>query len=126
MTFRATAAGAAQEPTLHCPNCNYEIRLTESLAAPLLVETRRRFQEQLANKDAEVARKSDELRHDREQLQKDRETLDDQVKQRLAAERGQLIAAEGKKPAKRLQLSSRPGRSKRPSYARCSTLTTPS
>jgi hypothetical protein len=97
MTFQAAAAGAAHEPILYCPNCNHEIRLTESLAAPLLAETRRQFQEQLAKKDAEVARKSDELRHDRERLLRDRETLDDQVKQRLAAERGQLIAAEGKK-----------------------------
>jgi hypothetical protein len=97
MTFKATAAGTAHEPTLHCPNCNHEIRLTESLAAPLLAETRQRFQEQLASKDAEVAQKSDELRRQREQLIKDRETLDDQVNQRVAAERTQLVAAEGKK-----------------------------
>jgi hypothetical protein len=97
MTFKATAAGAAHEPTLHCPNCNHEIRLTESLAAPLLEETRQRFQEQLASKDAEVARKSEELRQQQEQLRKDRESVDDQVKQRLAAERSQLVAAEGKK-----------------------------
>lgn len=97
MSFKATVAGAAHEPLLNCPNCNYEIRLTESLAAPLLAETRQRFQEQLANKDAEVARKAEELSQQREQLAKDRETLDDQVKQRLAAERSQLVAAEAKK-----------------------------
>lgn len=97
MTFKATAAGTAHEPTLACPNCNHEIRLTESLAAPLLAETRQRFQEQLASKDAEVARKSDELRQQREQLDRERETLDDQVKQRLAAERSQLVIAEAKK-----------------------------
>ena len=57
MSFKATVAGTAHEPLLNCPNCNYEIRLTESLAAPLLAETRQRFQEQLASKDAEVARK---------------------------------------------------------------------
>lgn len=97
MTFKGTVASGAHEPLLNCPNCNHEIRLTESLAAPLLAETRQRFQEQLASKDAEVARKSDELRQQREQLVRDRETLDDQVKQRLATERSQLIAAEAKK-----------------------------
>ena len=97
MTFKATAAAAAHEPTLHCPNCNHEIRLTKSLAAPLLAETRRQFQEQLATKDAEVARKTEALRQERDQLSKDRETIDDQVRQRLAAERTQLIAAEAKK-----------------------------
>jgi len=97
MTFKATAAAAAREPTLHCPNCNHEIRLTESLAAPLLAETRRQFQEQLATKDAEVARKTEAIRQERDQLSKDREAIDDQVRQRLAAERTQLIAAEAKK-----------------------------
>jgi hypothetical protein len=48
VNLNATAAGAAHEPTLHCPNCNHEIKLTESLAAPLLEETRQRFNEQLA------------------------------------------------------------------------------
>lgn len=97
MTFHASAASSAHEPTLHCPNCNHEIRLTESLAAPLLTETRQRFQEQLASKDAEVARKSEALRQEREQLQKDRELIEDQVARRLAAERSQLVAAEAKK-----------------------------
>jgi len=97
MTFKATAAGAAHEPTLQCPNCNHEIRLTESLAAPLLAETRRRFQEELASKDAEVARKAEALQQEREKLQKDREQVEDLVTSRLAAERSQLVAAEAKK-----------------------------
>ncbi|MBR0766395.1 MULTISPECIES: DUF2130 domain-containing protein [Bradyrhizobium] len=97
MTFNATAAKTAHEPTLHCPNCNHEIHLTESLAAPLLAETRQRFQEQLASKDAEVARKIEALQQEREKLQKDREQIEDQVASRLAAERSQLIAAEAKK-----------------------------
>jgi hypothetical protein len=97
MSFKASGAGTAHEPTLHCPNCNHEIRLTESLAAPLLAETRQRFQEQLASKDAEIARKAETLRQEREQLAKDREQVEDQVTKRLAAERAQLVAAEAKK-----------------------------
>ncbi|MGY3233111.1 hypothetical protein ACVMAJ_000001 [Bradyrhizobium sp. USDA 4448] len=95
MTFKAT--GASHEPTLHCPNCNHEIRLTESLAAPLLAETRQRFQQQLASKDAEMERKTEELRLEREQVAKDREQIEDQVAKRLTAERAQLVAAESKK-----------------------------
>ncbi|UPK37797.1 DUF2130 domain-containing protein [Bradyrhizobium sp. 186] len=72
-------------------------RLTESLAAPLLAETRRQFQEQLASKDAEVSRKTEALRQEREQVLKDREAINDQVMQRLAAERAQLIEAEARK-----------------------------
>ena len=97
MSFKVTAVGAAHEPILRCPNCNHEIRLTESLAAPLLAETRQRFQEQLASKDAEMARKIETLRLEREQLAKAREQVEEQVSNRLAAERSQLIAAEAKK-----------------------------
>jgi hypothetical protein len=97
MSFKGAAADAGHEPILHCPNCNHEIRLTESLAAPLIEETRSRFQEQLANKDAEVARKIEALRQEREQLAKAREQIEDQVTQRLAAERGQIVVAEAKK-----------------------------
>jgi len=95
MSFKAT--GASHEATLHCPNCNHEIRLTESLAAPLLAETRQRFQQQLASKDAEIERKTEALRLEREQVAKDREQIEDHVAKRLTAERAQLVAAESKK-----------------------------
>ena len=97
MSFKATGAGASPEPTLHCPNCNHEIRLTELLAAPLLAETRQRFQQQLASKDAEIERKTEALRLEREQVSKDREQIEDQVAKRLTAERAQLVATESKK-----------------------------
>jgi hypothetical protein len=66
MSLRATGADASHEATLHCPNCNHEIKLTESLAAPLLQETRQRFNEQLAAKDAEVVRKTEALRKEQD------------------------------------------------------------
>lgn len=97
MNFAATVAGAMHEPTLQCPHCRNEIKLTESLAAPLLEETRKRFQEQLANKDAEVARKNEALREERDQLAKAREQIEDQIATRLSAERNLLIAAEARK-----------------------------
>ena len=96
MKINVTATGA-HEPILHCPNCNHEIKLTESLAAPLLEETRRRFQEQLAQKDAEVARQTDALRREQKELVFAREQIEQQVAQRLEAERIQLVAAEAKK-----------------------------
>ncbi len=43
------------EPTIYCPNCKTDIKLTESLAAPLIESTRRDFQQQLAQKTAEIA-----------------------------------------------------------------------
>ena len=43
------------EPTIICPNCNTEIKLNESLAAPLIAATRKQFEQQLAQKDSDIA-----------------------------------------------------------------------
>jgi hypothetical protein len=96
MNIKVTAAGR-HEPILHCPNCNHEIKLTESLAAPLLDESRRRFQEQMALKDAEVTRKLDALRTEQQELAKAREQVEEQIQQRLATERIQLASVEARK-----------------------------
>ncbi len=45
------------EPTVVCPNCKTEIKLTESLAAPLLEATRRDFEQRIKQKDADLAAK---------------------------------------------------------------------
>ena len=47
------------EPTITCPKCKSEIRLTESLAAPLLEQTRVEFQQKLSAKDLEIARREE-------------------------------------------------------------------
>ena len=77
------AAEAFHEPTLNCPNCNHEIRLTESLAAPLIEENRKRFQEQLATKDAEIATKAEILRKEQQGLAAAKEHFEDEVNARL-------------------------------------------
>jgi hypothetical protein len=41
---------SAVEPVIVCPHCKKEIRLTESLAAPLVETTRRQYEEKLADK----------------------------------------------------------------------------
>jgi hypothetical protein len=85
------------EPQIACPNCGHEIKLTESLAAPLIEATRKQFQQQLANKDAEVARERAALRQQQDELAKARETIEDQVVARLKTERAGIAAAEAKK-----------------------------
>lgn len=42
------------EPTIVCPKCGTDIRLTESLAAPLITATRLQFEQRLAAKDQEI------------------------------------------------------------------------
>jgi len=57
---RQTVSGVAamSEPTITCPNCKSEIKLTESLAAPLIDATRRQYDQKIARKDAEVAERA--------------------------------------------------------------------
>jgi hypothetical protein len=50
------------DPTITCPECKREIRLTESLAAPLLEATRRQFESQIVQKDQEYAQREAALR----------------------------------------------------------------
>ncbi len=45
------------EPTITCPNCKTEIKLTESLAAPLLEATRLDFEQRMRQKDTDLAAK---------------------------------------------------------------------
>ncbi len=47
------------EPVIVCPNCKTEIKLTESLAAPLIESTRKQFEQKLSEKDAEIARRDE-------------------------------------------------------------------
>jgi hypothetical protein len=56
------------EPQITCPNCRTEIKLTESLAAPLIAETRKRFEQQLARKEADFAKREAGLRQTQDEL----------------------------------------------------------
>ena len=56
------------EPTIICPKCKTEIKLTESLAAPLIETTKRDFEKQLAQKDADFANREKSLRAQEEAL----------------------------------------------------------
>ncbi len=92
-----TVSNTMSDPTITCPNCKSEIKLTESLAAPLLESTRQQFQVQMAEKDRKVAAREAELKKQKEELQKSQETLDEQITERLKTERTAIASEEAKK-----------------------------
>ncbi len=92
------------EPTINCPKCDHEIHLTESLAAPLIAQTRRAFERQLAAKDQDIAAREAAIRGQRAELEKQKVELDEAVAAKVAAER-QRIALEEAAKAKRLAAS---------------------
>ena len=85
------------EPTIICPNCQTEIKLTESLAAPLLAATKADFEKRLAQKDSDFAKRETTLREREAALAKARDAIEDQVAEKLNLERAKLVADEAKK-----------------------------
>ena len=85
------------EPTIICPKCKNEIKLTESLAAPLIESTRREFEQRLAQKDIDIASREKSVRAGEEALAKAKESLDTQVAEKLQQERVRIAAEEAKK-----------------------------
>jgi hypothetical protein len=92
------------EPTITCPQCKTEIKLTESLAAPLLEATKRDFEQRLAQKDADAVKRDAALREREAALAKSQRALEEQVADRLKLERGKIVAEEARKA--RMALSS--------------------
>jgi hypothetical protein len=89
------------EPTITCPKCGTEIRLTESLAAPLIAATRKQFEQQLSQKDEDIAKREQGIRDKEKLIAEAKRTLDDQVADQVAAqlksERTRVIEEESKK-----------------------------
>src|SRR5213595_3954836 len=91
------------EPTITCPSCKAEIKLTESLAAPLIESTRRQYEQRLAQQNDHVAKRESALKAREEALAKEKEAVDAAVAEKLKAERAKIAADEARKA--RLMLS---------------------
>jgi len=89
------------EPTITCPNCKTEIKLTESLAAPLIETTRKQYERQLAQKDSDIAAREKAAREKEKELSEAKAKLDEQVADQVAAQlkkdRASIAAEETKK-----------------------------
>ncbi len=85
------------EPTITCPNCKTEIKVTESLAAPLLETTKRDYEQRLAQKEAERVTRETAIQEREAALAKAQETLDEQVAEKLKHQRAAIAAEEAKK-----------------------------
>lgn len=85
------------EPTIVYPNCKTEIKLTESLAAPLIESTRRHYEQQIAQKDADIRKREAVVKDQQAALAKAQESLDEQVTAKLITERAPIAAEEARK-----------------------------
>jgi len=85
------------EPTITCPSCRAEIKLTESLAAPLLEATREQYEKRLSEKEAEVTRRETAIKEQQAAITKAKDAIDEEVAKKLKDERTSIAAEEAKK-----------------------------
>lgn len=78
------------EPTIICPNCKTKIKLTESLAGPLIESTRHEYEQRIARQNADMARRE-------AAIAKAKESLEEQVADKVRLERAKIVAEEAKK-----------------------------
>jgi hypothetical protein len=96
---------------IECPHCRKSFKLNETLAAPLVEETRRKFQREFEEKEetlderrkaiAEEQRAADkarkEVEKERAALAKQAEKIEDEVEERLAEQRAAIAKEEARK-----------------------------
>ncbi|MFY9642322.1 MAG: DUF2130 domain-containing protein [Rhodomicrobium sp.] len=85
------------EPSIVCPKCQTEIKLTETLAAPLIEAIKRDSEAKLRQKEAEIVRREAAISAQQDAVAKDKEALEAQVVERLKAERKKVAEEEAKK-----------------------------
>lgn len=91
------------EPTITCPTCKTEIKLTESLAAPLLESTRLQYEQKISQKEIEMSKRESEMKVRQEALIKAQNSVQEDVEAKLKEERGKIVVEETRKA--RLSLS---------------------
>jgi len=85
------------ELTITCPKCKAEVPLTESLAAPLLEQTRMEFQQKLSAKDLEIARREEAVAKSTAEIEQQRLAIENQIAARLDIERVRIAKEEAER-----------------------------
>jgi len=92
------------EPSLNCPACGESIKLTESLAGPLIESTRREFEAKMKAKDTDLAEKLAKLNADKAVLEDSKKTLAREIQKGIESERAIIAKTEAEKAKKLLAI----------------------
>jgi len=85
------------EPTITCPTCKAEIKLNESLAAPLIEATRKQYEKALSQKESDFEKRESALREQQAELTRQKQSIDEQVLERMKPEREKIAEEERRK-----------------------------
>jgi hypothetical protein len=93
-----------EEPSIVCPQCRTQIKLTETLAAPLIETAKREADAKLKAKEAEIAKREATIRAQADAVKQAREAMDAEVAERMKAERKKVQEEEAKKAAAKFSI----------------------
>jgi len=85
------------EPSIVCPNCRTEIKLTETLAAPLIEAVRRESDQKLRSKEAEIVKREAAIQSQQAAMKDAKEAMEAELAERLKGERKKLAEEEARK-----------------------------
>jgi len=88
------------DPSFNCPNCGESIKLTESLAGPLIEATRREFESKIRAKDNDLADKLAALDAEKALLETNKKSLAAEIQKGVETERVIIAKAEAEKAKK--------------------------
>ncbi len=86
-----------QEPIIECPNCGTEIKLTDSLAGPLLAATRDEYEDKLKDQRLKFKTREEAINSKEKELEAAQQTLDQKLKDQLKAAREEISVEEKRK-----------------------------
>ncbi len=88
------------DPTITCPHCKKEIKLNESLAAPLIEATRKDYEKKIAGMESQFAGREEVLRKRQADIEKERANIESSVADKLESEKKRITEEESRKAQK--------------------------
>jgi len=92
------------EPAIKCPSCGTSIKLTESLAGPLIESTKKDFEEKLKAKDKVLSEKLAALKKEQDEVLVARKELDAEILKAVSSEKEKIVLEEKEKAKKLVEL----------------------
>ena len=90
------------DPTITCPNCSTEIKLTESLAAPIIQAVRKEYEAKIVQKESDIAKRESELDAQQKAVKEAQKSINEQVAEKLEQEKAVITEEEAKKAKRAL------------------------
>jgi len=88
-----------EDPIIHCPNCGTEIKLTESLAGPLIEETRKQYEARLITQQQKFDAREFSIRSKEQELEYEKASLNTKIEELVKVERKKILDDEKRKAA---------------------------